>query len=238
MTAYEKVAHSIRRDILRGRWRSGARLPADREFCQRFGTSSITLRRAMLILEQQLLVERRQGSGTYVAAWAERKIPILNADYTAAVSRSGQNVRRRIVSRDWIDADHALAAALDVAPGDRVLRVVRVDEHEGEPIDFDRVEISEQYADRLKDDDLRSVDFTSAWQRAQGFSLECLRQTIEACAADARQARLLNVRRGSPLLKETGVAFAASGRPAGRFLSYYRNDVFLFEAVVRWRGEN
>jgi len=44
------------------------------------------VRRAMQILEQEHLVERRQGAGTFAASTTLRKISILNAEFFGSIS--------------------------------------------------------------------------------------------------------------------------------------------------------
>lgn len=50
-----------------GHWRAGDRLPTERELAERFGVSRTTVRKALLELKQQGLIEQTVGSGTFVA---------------------------------------------------------------------------------------------------------------------------------------------------------------------------
>ena len=50
-----------------GHWRAGDRLPTERELSERFGVSRTTVRKALLELKQQGLIEQTVGSGTFVA---------------------------------------------------------------------------------------------------------------------------------------------------------------------------
>lgn len=50
-----------------GHWRAGDRLPTERELSERFGVSRTTVRKALLELKQQGLIEQIVGSGTFVA---------------------------------------------------------------------------------------------------------------------------------------------------------------------------
>jgi GntR family transcriptional regulator of arabinose operon len=64
---YQQVRHAVRADIEGGRWGPGDRLPSEAELVEVFGVSRITVGRAMRDLQREGLVERRPGSGTYVA---------------------------------------------------------------------------------------------------------------------------------------------------------------------------
>ena len=65
---YQQVLDLLQQEILSGKYASGARLPSEAALVQRFGTSRITVGRAVRELHQKGLVDRRAGSGTFVRA--------------------------------------------------------------------------------------------------------------------------------------------------------------------------
>ena len=62
-----KVAVQLRRRILEGEYSYEERLPAERNLAEEFAVSRGTIRSVLQILEQQHLVTRQIGSGTYVS---------------------------------------------------------------------------------------------------------------------------------------------------------------------------
>jgi GntR family transcriptional regulator, arabinose operon transcriptional repressor len=64
---YQQVLDTIKTDILSGRYQPGQKLPSEAALLKRFGTSRITVGRALRELQHAGLVQRRAGSGTYVA---------------------------------------------------------------------------------------------------------------------------------------------------------------------------
>jgi len=63
---YQQVFNVLHQDILSGKYKPGGKLPSEAALVKQFGTSRITVGRAVRDLRQQGLVERRAGSGTYV----------------------------------------------------------------------------------------------------------------------------------------------------------------------------
>lgn len=63
---YAQLFERLKREILRGDFAGGQRLPGENEMAQAYGMSRQTVRQALSLLEQERLIERRQGSGTYV----------------------------------------------------------------------------------------------------------------------------------------------------------------------------
>lgn len=62
-----KVVAQLRRRILEGQYSYEERLPAERHLAEEFSVSRGTIRSVLQILEQQHLVTRQVGSGTYVS---------------------------------------------------------------------------------------------------------------------------------------------------------------------------
>jgi GntR family transcriptional regulator, arabinose operon transcriptional repressor len=64
---YQHVLESIKNDILGGRYQPGQKLPSEAALLKRFGTSRITVGRALRELRQAGFVRSHAGSGNFVA---------------------------------------------------------------------------------------------------------------------------------------------------------------------------
>ena len=69
---HEAVSRHLRTRIEAGELRPGDRLPSFAEMYRRYGTTQATVNRAYAELEQAGLIERRRGSGVYVADASRR----------------------------------------------------------------------------------------------------------------------------------------------------------------------
>lgn len=231
-TAYSQVADTLRRKILSGKLKSGEMLPPERELCDHFAASRITIRRALQILAEESLVVRRQGSGTFVCATPSRKIPLLNADFTGSLSRHAPDISRRLDHWEWTSADEQTASLLQIRAGLRVLFARRFDLLAGEPVAYDEIHLVEHTADRLDAESLAELDFLQVWQNVQHIRLGHIIQGVEAVSADKVIARRLQEKVGKPILKELDVVHLATGAPCGIFLSYYKHDLFRITSTV------
>lgn len=63
---YLHVAEVMRRRLRTGEWAPGERLKPLAELAKEFGVASVTLRQAVAILENEGILRRQQGSGTFV----------------------------------------------------------------------------------------------------------------------------------------------------------------------------
>ena len=65
---YQKIAESLRREIIAGRWKPGDRLPGIRDLTRDWGCTPGTVQKAFRELSEQGLIVSRPGQGTHVRA--------------------------------------------------------------------------------------------------------------------------------------------------------------------------
>lgn len=74
---YLQIIESLRENIEAGRYRNGVRLPSEAELMHRFGVSRMTVVKAMQHLQQEGLLVRRAGSGTYLSDGGPNQKPVF-----------------------------------------------------------------------------------------------------------------------------------------------------------------
>ncbi len=74
---YMQISEALTREMAAGHWSAGDRLPPEAQLAQSLGVAVGTLRKALAELEQRGLLERRQGSGTYVQANAQQHSAVI-----------------------------------------------------------------------------------------------------------------------------------------------------------------
>lgn len=79
---YQKLADVLRSSIQDGTYRSQKALPTEQALCRQFQVSRQTVRQALALLESEGLIERRQGSGSYVR---DRSQPVPQQRRSVAV---------------------------------------------------------------------------------------------------------------------------------------------------------
>ncbi|MCG6902600.1 MAG: GntR family transcriptional regulator [Rhodobacter sp.] len=68
LPVYIQISEMLIRDVQAGRLMDGARLPPERDMAAELGISVGTLRKALAVLTDKGLLDRRQGSGNYIRA--------------------------------------------------------------------------------------------------------------------------------------------------------------------------
>jgi DNA-binding FadR family transcriptional regulator len=90
----EVIVDQIRLLIRQGQLAAGDRLPSERDLCERFGVSRVTVREALRVLEAQGLVEIRVGArgGAFVTAPSSRLVGEGIADLITLATLSSVEV--------------------------------------------------------------------------------------------------------------------------------------------------
>ncbi|MDR2113745.1 MAG: FadR family transcriptional regulator [Bifidobacteriaceae bacterium] len=91
----DQVAEDMRAQIVTGAWPVGERIPTESELAAWAGTGRNTVREAVQALVHAGLLERRQGSGTYVLATSELPA-VLERHLAAASQRDVLEVRQAL----------------------------------------------------------------------------------------------------------------------------------------------
>jgi len=232
-TAYNQLAGSLRANIITGKWSRGRKLETEREMCGHYGFSRITVRRALRALEEENLVIRRQGLGTFVNIRPRRKISIVRGDFAHSIITHAPDGKRNLLEKRQSPAGAELARLFEMPPDEPVVIARRLDFIDNHPVAADEATLPLRYADRLDDADWKYFDFIERWRRRQGLVPDYESQVIEAAPAMGALVKWLKVKQGHPLLMETNLIRLAGGQVAAKFVSYYRYEYYQFNSVDR-----
>ena len=88
-TLTDQTVQAIQKAIKQGKFPAGSQLPPEMELLQMMGISRTTLREALRILEEQRLIRKRRGLGTFVMERAIVKDMSQNFGITEMISQAG-----------------------------------------------------------------------------------------------------------------------------------------------------
>ena len=74
MVKYQEIANELRSQIQAGVYKPGEQLALEREMCEQYGVSRITIKKAVDQLVKEGLVVKRRGSGTFVKSLANEDV--------------------------------------------------------------------------------------------------------------------------------------------------------------------
>jgi GntR family transcriptional regulator len=233
------VQDELRQRIDQGRLPAGSRLPSEPDLAAELQVSRATLREALRALEEEGLLRRRQGSGTYVADRPRMANSLdVNFGVTEAIRAAG--MRAGIANgRHWVEpASAAEAARLELEPGQDVLVVERVRTAEDKPVVLSR----DVVPSRLVGDHAQVVEqmlhasIYEVLERDLGVVIHHGVARFRPVRADHAVAGRLGVPRGELLLYLWQVDYAEDGAAVLSSHEFHLADAFDFTVVRRGPG--
>ncbi len=212
-------------EIAGGTLVAGERLGGERDLSGHYTVSRTTLRAALGALETMGAVRRQSGrtGGTFVAARKVERDLTSIAGLPSYLRRQGFSADARVLSTATIEADAETAAALDLPVGALVLEIVRVRLADGEPISLERAQFPANRFLGLLDHSLGG----SLYELLQAeFAVEPGEaiERIEIVGAAALEAKVLEVKRSTPLVAIIRTAWGTDGKPFEYSHDLFRSD--------------
>jgi GntR family transcriptional regulator len=223
----DQVRRELLDDLLEGRLELGQKLPNENDLAGRFSCSRATVREAVLALMEAGYVDRRHGSGTYVTATPRGRHALdTTVSYTAMIRDAGHLPTETVMSkqrRDPTDLERELLG-LNGNGNAEVIEIERVRMADRRPVIYSLDRIPAALLGDIASDRLDSSLFVIlSWA---GHPVDRATAQLIPTLADAKVARALAVRRGTPLLHVDQVDYDADGRAVMLSQEWHVPDAF------------
>jgi GntR family transcriptional regulator len=231
---YHRVYREISREIENGALQPGDRLPSERWLCDALGVSRATVRRAIVELTADGLVEGR-GRGSFVTDDALAEPPNTLMSLSELGRSRGLDASARVIASEVRPASLDESELFGIAPGAEVFELERLRMLDGLPISVDHNRVPLRLAPGLADVDFTTASLYQALERA-GCQPRRADYELEARGADVGEAELLGLAEGAPVLFATTVAIGEQGRVVDLGRTVYRADRYRFQATLMRRA--
>ena len=117
MIKYQKIALDIKDDILRGKYKPNEQLPFEKEICEKYNVSKMTVKKALDLLVGEGLIIKRRGSGTFVKDITENEIQgIIEKKQFSGLTNTnlGHKVTSKVLEFKIINASETIADMLKI----------------------------------------------------------------------------------------------------------------------------
>ncbi len=224
---YIQIHNDIKRNIEADKWKVGDRIPSERELSTEFGVSRMTLRQAIQTLVDEGILERRVGSGTFVANQKVQEKMSGVTGFTDLMLAQGKKPSSKTISYHTMEPSLSEMEKLKINQDQSVLRMERIRYGDNIPICFEVATVPENIVAGLEKSEVTSSLYRTLEQK-KGLSLGKAQQTVSAMSASEKIAEYLDIKRGDAILRLRQITYLQDGRPFEYVRTQYVGDRFEF----------
>lgn len=227
---------ALRQAIQEGKFPPGSQLPPEMELISLLGVSRSTLREAMRTLEEQHLIVRKRGLGTFVNERPILKDLSMNFGITEMIRQAGMLPGADSVSLKREKASAAIAKALQLDETDIIVVMERVRTADQRPVVWSQDILPENILGEhlIETAFLETHSLYLYLETHLNIHISHGAAQIRPVAATAEIAEKLNIHRGAPLLRVDQTDYDTSGQPVLHSIEHHLPDAFVF--IVNRRG--
>lgn len=229
---HTQISQWLRSEIEKGRFKPEEKLPSENELAKKFDVSRVTIRRALQSLENDALIYRCQGLGSFVSDERTTHNLIRLTDFNEDMAKAGLEASSKVIVFEPVETPAWLSDILNIDEGRKVIRIDRLRLGNGEPIAFDSTWLPALYGQLLDKDALKETTIYKQLEEDYDIPIVrgCYRMSAEL--AEKELARHLDVPEKSALFLIDRISYTIGEKPVYYQKRYYRNDRVMYEMTL------
>lgn len=209
---YQVIYDDLSRQINDGSLSPETRIPSESELAGRYGVSRMTVRQALKQMEDERMVIRRRGAGTFVAPAAARYRTLNRLrPFEQEIGLEASRLRTEIVRRETRVPPDDVGERLMLKPRQEAIMLERLRIIDDRPAALQESWIPYTAAPSLARDELIEGSLYRTLAERHGIVVQWAEQEISAVLADEKRAAVLQVAVGDPLTANKRLTYASTG---------------------------
>ena len=208
---YQQLADSLRDKIYEGKYAFGDKLPSERSLAEKFGISHLTVRKALAILEEEGMLLRVQGKGTFVRA-QKYSIDMQHIDgFSSMFGQQGITITNKVLYSGVREAGFKYSRIFGIPREESVFELIRLRQNGEDPVALEYNILPTKRVPHVEEYDYSLYSLWDVYRQA-GIQLVEENQKLEIVKVYNPQADLLNVEEGADVLMLSSTALDLSGK--------------------------
>lgn len=224
---YMQIHDQLKEEIEAGKWAIGDRLPPERELADVFHVSRMTLRQAIQTLVDEGIIERRVGSGTYVARQKVQEKMSGVTSFSEIIRSQGKVPSSKTVAFYVTQPSRSEQEKLSLNPHQKILRMERIRYADDVPICYEVASIPYDLIQHFTKKEI-TQSFYQVLETKGKVKPGHATQTITALCASDKVADYLEIKKNSALLRLRQISYLTTGEPFEYVRSQYVGSRFEF----------
>ncbi|MCR4746114.1 MAG: GntR family transcriptional regulator [Lachnospiraceae bacterium] len=194
---YKQIVNLLNTKIENEELKPGDKLPSEAELMKTYSVSRITIRSAISELEEDGLVIRSRGKGTFIASKKTMYSMDDTVGFTHSCQQEGKKATTQVIDLSWIFPTMSDTQYLDIDEDTTILCTKRLRFVDGVPTMIETNHYGKGFSFLEKEDLTKSLyDVLRKHKIVLGKSI----RTLEVVYANAQEAELLKIKKGEALL--------------------------------------
>ena len=234
MLKYEKIAFDIKEDILSEKYKPNEQLPFEKELCEKYNVSKMTVKKALDLLVNDGLIIKRRGSGTFVKDITEKEIQriIEKKQFSGLTTTSiGHKVTSKVLEFKIINATKEIADILKIEEDEFIYFVHRVRYVDDKAVVIEKTYIPLNLIPGMKLADVKKSIYGYIKDKL-GLNIQSAHSTVRSMKSDELDRKYLNLEKDEPILEVERVAYLDNGKVFEYSFSRHRYDKFEFKSIT------
>ena len=230
---YIQVKQKITQELMSGNWRAGDLIPSEIELAQSYQVSQGTVRKAIDELSIEKILIRRQGKGTYVTTHDEEQIQLRFLRLTSSKGNK-EKLESQLLSFEKMRVNSYVANRLNLRPGSSVFKIKRVLTFAKKPLILDEIYISTIPFKSLNAEMInqKKGSLYRLYESNYGIQMLNADEKIKAVSAEAEVSKLLNIKKGHPILGIERVSYTYGNKPIEWRLGLCLTDEYHYQTEL------
>ncbi|MBC7232876.1 MAG: GntR family transcriptional regulator [Chloroflexi bacterium] len=209
---YVQLQNILASQIASGELRPHQKLPSERELCQRFGISRMTVRQALGSLAKEGLIYSRPGKGVFVADPTRGlEVRVSLAGFSEDIRRSGAKPSSVLMEARLLLATPELAQALHLFELEEVVKVERLRLVNHVLLALHTAYLPHRLCPNILQYNLAVESLFHTLKKVYGLRLARAEQTVRAVLAGPRELKLLGLSDPAPVLSAERTTYLDTG---------------------------
>lgn len=219
-----QIQQMLMNQIRSGAYSASEPIPPVQEIAARLRVSQMTARQAIKALCDLGVIYTRQGKGTFVSGMKHARDFRQVLSFTEEMKSRGSRPSSKVLSFRLQASSQEVRKALNLSAEQKVFRLRRIRYSDGIPLAIECSYLPQEICKGL----LESYNPTDSLYRelAERYAvqMEITDEVVEVGRANAEEAPLLKIERGSPVFLLTRLSYSENGKPLEYVKSTYRGD--------------
>lgn len=225
---YYQLKNDLTAKISEGVWKPGECIASERELCEIYGVSRMTIRQAIGELVQEGVLLRIKGKGTFVCEQTFKQKDMMS--FTEIIKQMGKDLKSEVVEFNKIPTPEDFT---DIFSLDEVYKITRKRIVDDECVALEKVYIPVDYCGYIDEEMLKGSLFKIL--EDFGYKVDYSQSSIVSVIMDDELKDIFEVDSQVPMLKIISKTYDLNNKLIFIEEAIYRSDKFILQVNISRR---